>query len=98
MGQNAKQIAELLRALANEHRLMILCALMRGPLTVGEIARYAPGITQSALSQHLTLLRAHGILTGHKSGQSVTYSIADHRVEAVVTVLQKYYCEEGELL
>ena len=97
MEGNAKQIAVLLRVLANEHRLVILCALMRCPMTVGEIARHVPGITQSALSQHLQLLKAHGILACRKSGQSVTYSIADHRVEEIIAVLREYYCAEGEL-
>ena len=97
MEENARKIAELLKMLANENRLLILCALMKKPMTVGEIANYVPNITQSALSQHLTLLKAHGILGFIKSGQNITYSIADHRVEEVVHVLKKYYCEENEV-
>lgn len=95
MEENAKKLAELLKVLANENRLLILCALMKQPMTVGEISNYVPGITQSALSQHLTLLRAHGILDNSKSGQSITYSIADHRVEEVLHVLKKHYCQEA---
>jgi len=79
--------------LANENRLMIFCALMERPMTVGDIAKHVPNITQSALSQHLTLLKAHGILDFSKSGQSITYSIADHRVEEIIHVLKKYYCD-----
>lgn len=96
MEENAKKIAELLKMLANENRLLILCSLMKHPMTVGEIAAYVPNITQSALSQHLTLLKAHGILDFRKSGQNITYSIADHRVEKIVHVLKKYYCVEDE--
>mgnify|MGYP002409858920 CR=1 FL=1 len=96
MEERAKQIAELLKVLANENRLLILCALMKQPLTVGDIAKYVPNITQSALSQHLSLLKAHGILDFHKSGQSITYSIADHRVEEVIFVLKKYYCDSSD--
>ena len=92
MEEKAKQIAELLKVLANENRLLILCALMKRAMTVGELVRYVPGITQSALSQHLGLLKAHGILSSNKAGQSVTYSIADHRVEEVLAVLKTYYC------
>lgn len=92
MEEKAKQIAELLKMLANENRLMIFCALMKQPMTVSEIAKHVPNITQSALSQHLTLLKAHGILDFNKSGQNVTYSIADHRVEEIIHVLKKYYC------
>ena len=50
MEEKAKKIAELLKVLANEHRLLILCALMKGCLTVGEIHKYCPAITASALS------------------------------------------------
>lgn len=93
MEERAKQIAELLKVLANENRLMIFCALMEAPMTVSEIAKYVPNITQSALSQHLGLLKAHGILDFSKSGQNVTYSIADHRVEEIINTLKKYYCD-----
>ncbi|MGI6279373.1 MAG: ArsR/SmtB family transcription factor [Acutalibacteraceae bacterium] len=93
MQTKAKQIAELLKVLANYNRLMILCALMEGPKTVGKIAKTVPDITQSALSQHLNLLKAHGILDFAKNGQNITYSIADHRVEEVIKALKKYYCD-----
>lgn len=61
-------------------------------MTVGEIAKFVPNITQSALSQHLTILKAHGILDFHKSGQNITYSVADRRVEEIIYVLKKHYC------
>lgn len=96
MEERAKQIAQLLKVLANENRLLILCALMERPMHVGEIAGYVPNITLSALSQHLSLLKAHGILDFSKSGQSITYSIADHRVEEIIHVLKKYYCGDTE--
>jgi DNA-binding transcriptional ArsR family regulator len=92
--EKVKQIAEILKVLANENRLLILCSLMEQPMTVSEIAKKVPKITQSALSQHLTLLKAHGILNYNKSGQNVTYSIADHRVEEIINVIKKYYCEK----
>ena len=96
MEERAKQIAQLLKVLANENRLLLFCALMERPMAVGELAGRVPKITQSALSQHLALLKAHGILDSDKSGQSVTYSIADHRVDEIIRVLKKYYCQEGE--
>jgi DNA-binding transcriptional ArsR family regulator len=92
MEEKARKIAELLKVLANKNRLMILCALIESPQSVGKLAEKVPNITQSALSQHLAILKAHGILDYSKSGQSITYSIADHRVEAVLDVLKKYYC------
>lgn len=93
MEEKARQIAGLLKVLANENRLLIFCGLMERPMTVTEISKHVPNITQSALSQHLALLRVHGILTCEKSGQNVTYSVADHRVEEIMRVLKKYYCE-----
>jgi DNA-binding transcriptional ArsR family regulator len=95
MEERAKQIAELLKVLANENRLMIFCVLMEQPMTVSEIAKRLPNnITQSALSQHLTLLKAHGILDFLKTGQNITYSIADHRVEEIIKVLKEHYCDK----
>jgi len=44
--------------------------------------------------QHLAVLKAHGILDSSKSGQNIIYSIADHRVEAVIDLLKEYYCKE----
>lgn len=93
MQEHARKVAELLKVLANENRLLIFCALMDEPLTVGEIARFVPSITQSALSQHLAVLKAHGILDSSKSGQNVTYSIADNRVGEILQVLKKHYCK-----
>jgi DNA-binding transcriptional ArsR family regulator len=93
MEEKAKQIAELLKVLANENRLMILCTLMEHPMTVNKIAERVPNITQSALSQHLALFKAHGILDNIKSGQNITYSIADDRVEKIIITLKKYYCD-----
>ena len=96
MEEKAKQIAELLKVLANENRLMIFCALMNRPMNVSELIKYVPNITLSGLSQHLALLKAHGILTCSKSGQNVTYEIADHRVEELMHVLKRYYCDTEE--
>lgn len=93
MEQRAKEIAELLKVLANDNRLAILCELIRGPRTVGALGASAPGIGQSALSQHLLLMKAHGILDSVKSGQNVTYFIADRRIEAVISVLKAQYCD-----
>ena len=92
MERNAKQIAEMLKLLANENRLLILCALMEQQLTVGALAEFVPNITLSALSQHLTLLKTAGILSSEKKGQNVTYTIADERVTGLVQALKKYYC------
>lgn len=93
MEEKAKEIAQLLKVLANENRLLLFCALMKGPMTVGELSSFVPGISQSALSQHLGLLKAHGILDFEKRGQSVTYSIEDERVNEIIHVIKKHYCD-----
>ena len=91
--KEAKRVAELLKVLANENRLLIFCSLIEQPLTVNQIAKYVPNITQSALSQHLSLLKARNILDYKKSGQNVTYFIADKKVEDIISLLKKYYCD-----
>lgn len=94
MEEKAKKIAGLLKLLANEHRLLILCALMKGSLTVGEIHSFTPNITASALSQHLNQLRIAGILESEKQGMNVIYRIRDQRVTALLGAVKECYCEE----
>ena len=93
MEREAYRLAEVLKTLANEHRLMILCELIEKPRSVTALGERVPGISQSGLSQHLSLLRAHGLVACEKSGQSVTYAIADDRVRAVIDVLKREYCQ-----
>ncbi|NLW16296.1 MAG: winged helix-turn-helix transcriptional regulator [Firmicutes bacterium] len=90
--EQAKQLAELLRVLANENRLLILCTLMEGPLAVSQLCEKIGTISQPALSQHLAILKAHRIVDSTRSGQWVTYFISDKRVEAVIETLKKLYC------
>ena len=89
MEEQAKKIAELLKLLANEHRLLILCALIQGKLTVGEIHKHAPNITASALNQ----LRTAGILSSEKQGMNVIYWIRDERVIALMASIKEQYCK-----
>jgi len=95
MDSQAKRIAEMLKVLANENRLQILCELIEGPKTVGTLGEKINGITQSALSQHLALLKAHGMLEDHKSGQYVTYFVADRHVAELIAMLKRSYCDTG---
>ena len=93
--EDQKNIAALLKVLANENRLLILCALSNGEKTVSEIHEYIPDISLSALSQHLGVMRTAGILGASKSAQYVSYSIEDSRVTEVHNTLKKYYCKGG---
>lgn len=98
MEENAKKMAQLLKVLANEHRLLILCILIQGSENVGNIEKKIGSISQSALSQNLSLMKAHGIVESTKEGQHIVYSIADHRVKEIIDVIKQYYChmENGE--
>ena len=78
--RNAREVAGILSALANERRLMILCQLVEyGEATVGSLVE-AADISQSALCQHLSELRYEGIVTFRKESQTVWYRIADPRI------------------
>ncbi len=89
---NATEVADILRALANERRLMILCKLVEwGEANVGTLAD-AVGLSSSALSQHLAKMRDEGIVTFRRDSQTLWYRIADQRVEALLGHLQALYC------
>ena len=94
MEEQAKKIAELLRVLANEHRLLIVCALLKGRRTVGEIHQYTPTITAFALFQHLSQMKMAGILSSEKQGMNVFYWIQDERVIALIEAIKKEYCQD----
>ena len=92
MEENATQVANLLRALANERRLLILCKLVEsGEVTVNTLAQ-AMGLSQSALSQHLAKMRAEGLVTFRRDSQTLWYRIADPRVEELFATLHKLFC------
>ena len=88
----AKAVASLLGQLSNENRLLILCALLDGPKTVGQLADAVPHITGPALSQHLQKLRAAGLVDSTKHGQFVEYRIADERLYGLMGFLKETYC------
>lgn len=91
MQPHAREAAELLKALANEQRLMILCHLVQGPLWVGELNERVP-LSQSALSQHLAVLRDSGIVNTERESQSVRYSLARGVVTRLLGVLHDEFC------
>ncbi|CAH2601983.1 Transcriptional activator HlyU [Rhodovastum atsumiense] len=88
----AAEAARLLRLLANERRLLVLCHLVgAGEMTVGALADVV-GLSQSALSQHLARLRADGLVATRKEAQTVFYRLADRKAAQVLTVLRDLYC------
>ncbi|MCS6626217.1 metalloregulator ArsR/SmtB family transcription factor [Roseibacterium beibuensis] len=88
---SAARAVALLKALSNEKRLMILCQLGDRELQVGAL-RPLVGLSQSALSQHLALLREEGLVANRREGQAVFYRIADPAAVRVIATLAEIYC------
>lgn len=91
MQQHARAAASLLKALANENRLMILCTLMGTEMSVSELNAHVP-LSQSALSQHLAGLREAGLVSTRKEAQTVYYRLQGDEATKVIAVLQSIYC------
>lgn len=92
MKENAGRAIPLLKALSNEKRLFILCHLYNGELTVGELTERV-GLSQSALSQHLAILRTEGYVKTRKEAQMVYYSLDSEEVTQVMGLLHQLYCK-----
>lgn len=91
MQAHATEAAGLLKVLAHETRLLVLCHLASGELSVGEINARVP-LSQSALSQHLALLRSEGVVVTRRQGQNIFYRLADTGASQVLAVLHELYC------
>jgi ArsR family transcriptional regulator, virulence genes transcriptional regulator len=91
----AAEAAALLKALSNEHRLLMLCLLSsEGELTAGALSERV-GLSQSALSQHLGRLREEGLVAYRRQSQTLYYRLADARAARVLKLLHEMYCVEG---
>ncbi len=88
---SSAEAEELLKALANSHRLMILCELKDGERSVSALERVVP-LTQSALSQHLAKLREGGFVATRREAQTIYYRLADTRVTRLIEVLHELFC------
>jgi len=83
MRTQAAAAEEMLKALANRHRLMILCQLNGGENSVGELATML-GVRDSTVSQHLALLRKDGLVSTRREGQTIWYALASEPVRRLV--------------
>ncbi len=89
---HAAAAARLLKLVANERRLRVLCTLSTtGEATVGALAK-SVGLSQSALSQHLALMRDDGLVAFRREGQTIHYRIADPSAERLLTALRTIFC------
>lgn len=91
--QNIKVMSNLLKVLANDNRMMIVCKLMEKNQTVGELQAAMSHISQAAISQHLSVMKANHLVDCEKNGMHSTYFIADSRLSRVFEVLKENYCE-----
>jgi ArsR family transcriptional regulator, virulence genes transcriptional regulator len=90
--RKASEAARLLKLLANENRLLILCRLVAaGEMSVGDLAE-AVDLSQSALSQHLAKMREDGLVATRREAQMVFYRIADPNAARLLTLLKDIYC------
>ena len=93
MEKHSAEAAELLKGMANPNRLMVLCSLVDGELSVSELNAVVP-LSQSALSQHLAYLRKANLVTTRKEAQTVFYSLNGDEAIRVIEVLKSIYCPD----
>ena len=92
--QQAQEAVGLLKAMASECRLLVLCHLsVSGELSVGELVDRI-GLSQSALSQHLAKLREEGLVSTRKEAQTVYYRLCDPKAEQLLLLLHDLFCPE----
>lgn len=92
---SAAEAEAFLRSLASRHRLMILCRLVDGETSVGEMLQTL-GLNQSNLSRHLALLREEGLVATRREGTVIHYRIASDRVRPFLAELQRLFCPPQE--
>jgi DNA-binding transcriptional ArsR family regulator len=89
--RSARRATCVLKAMANEHRLLILCQLVGRECSVNELVRIV-GLSQSALSQHLAKLRRDQLVRTRRQAQTIYYSLASREIEAIIATLYDLYC------
>ncbi|MCW5590431.1 MAG: helix-turn-helix transcriptional regulator [Legionellales bacterium] len=90
--KNSRRAAEMLKALAHPERLMILCQLVAGEKTVGELWQ-GSDLSQSAFSQHLAVLRRKKLVTIRKEAQTIFYTLANQDSIKILELLHRIYCQ-----
>ncbi len=90
----ARDVSETLKILASPTRLLAMCELVDGERSVGELARLI-GLRDQAMSQQLSVLRAHGMVQTRRDGQTIYYSLARQDVRGIIERLYELYCVDG---
>jgi len=91
MRASASEAQKLLKAMVNPHRMMILCQLIGGERSVGQLVGYL-SLRDSTVSQHLALLRKDGLVSTRREDQTIWYSIASEPAREVLETLYRIYC------
>ena len=91
MRENASQAADLLKAMSNKHRLLILCHLGEKEMSVNELNNFVD-LSQSSLSQHLARLRQDNLVKTRRESQTIFYSIANPSVVKLISFLHSEFC------
>jgi ArsR family transcriptional regulator, virulence genes transcriptional regulator len=95
MAQHAAAAAEFLKSMANPARLLVMCQLVKGEASVSELQVKA-GLSMSALSQHLAVLREANLVTTRRQSQTIFYSLVEGPAFGVMQVLYATYCGKAE--
>jgi DNA-binding transcriptional ArsR family regulator len=93
--KNAGVAANLLKALSNDRRLVIMCALFKGEKCVGDLEDIV-GLSQSALSQHLARLRRDGLVMTRRDAQTIYYSLEDQSIKSMLRCLSEIYMSPSQ--
>lgn len=93
--ENARRASVLLKAMSNQHRLMILCQISNCEKSVGELEEII-GLSQSALSQHLARLRRDNLVQTRRDAQTIYYSLKGLEAQTVIDTLYNLYCANDE--
>ena len=96
MASAAAEASELMRTLGHRDRLMVLCHLISGEKSVGELAGLLE-IPQSPLSQHLARMRKEELVTTRREAQTIYYSIASSEATRMVELMHELYCSESRI-
>lgn len=91
--ENAKEVAAMLKLISNPFRLMILCCLVEGELTVGDLNNKID-LSQSALSQHLSKLRESNLVETRRESQTIYYRIENTKIKELLSYLQQKFCDD----
>ena len=91
MQQTAHEVSELMKTLSSENRLMLLCQLVEGERSVGELAGLL-GLRQAAVSQQLALLRKDGLVETRRDAQTIYYRLARDDLRRLIGFLYDTYC------